>query len=1036
MSSCCHESFAFDVPVESMRMLLNAEVGHSQSAAGPAAGHRLSATIAHSAVAGRVRLRHPGFVGRDDRLTAAQVMLDGEPGILSVRASALTGSVLVNYRHPLTLKRVVRVLDAAACDHRLRRRAPRDVRYSLSAAAAVHTLPESIRNWHGLRIGDTLERLGSHADQGLAAKAVAERLAEYGANELQRAKPRSAVAILAEQMTSLPIALLGASAGLSILTGGLADAAIIGAVVLMNAGIATATERQAEKTILGMANYTPKPVLAIRNGRRGLVAPATLVPGDLIVLERGTLVPADARLLQCNELTINESVLTGEALPVHKDADVLLRDDAALAERTNMAFRGTAVTGGSGFAVVTSTGMNTEIGRIQRLLGTVAPPETPIQRQLGDVGRELIIVNGVICGVVFGLGLLRGQGLVPMLRSAISLGVAAIPEGLPAVATTTLALGIQDMRQRQVFVRKLDAVETLGAVEVIALDKTGTLTENRMAARAVHVGGERVDFASGVSISALHGTDIGLGDVVRRLFEVASLCSDAIVRPTAQGHLIDGTPTEAALLEGAIGLGIEVAALRLSARVLSTVGRGDGRKRMSTLHATETGRLLCVKGDPAEVLARCTMRMTPNGDVALDEAVRAAIVGANEAMAAQALRVLGVADAQSCEDPGNEQGLRWIGLVGLANPIRPSVEPSLRRMHHAGIRTVMITGDQSATAFAIARQLNLGNSEELKVLEAGQISGVPHDLLAALVGKPQVFARVSPVDKLNIVKALQADGHIVAMTGDGINDGPALRAADIGIAMGGEGTDVAREVADIVLAGDDLDGIVEAVRLGRATYANIRKVLRYLVSTNASETFTMLGAALLSRGEPLTPMQLLWLNLMSDPLPALALGLEEPDPDVLDQAPHDPRNPILMPADFRHILREGAVMGSITLAGYFMNGGAANPARAGSVAFHGITIAQLLHAIVSRTESGGLRAGLVRPPNRKLYGALAASAAMQLVAQFFPPARRLLGLAPLGLRELTAILGIGVGSTLLNEILGEWLRDVETSGWQRQRVQS
>ena len=695
--------------------------------------------------------------------------------------------------------------------------------------------------------------------------------------------------------------------------------------------------------------------------------------------------------MHCSELTVNESVLTGEALPVHKDADVLLRDDAALAERTNMAFRGTAVTGGSGFAIVTATGMNTEIGRIQRLLGTVAPPETPIQRQLGDVGRELIIVNGVICGVVFGLGLLRGQGLVPMLRSAISLGVAAIPEGLPAVATTTLALGIRDMRRRQVFVRKLDAVETLGAVEVIALDKTGTLTENRMAARAVHVGGERVDFASGVSISGLNGADTGLGDAVRHLFEVASLCSDAIVRPAEQGHLIDGTPTESALLEGAIGLGIDVAALRLSARVLSTVGRGDGRKRMSTLHATETGRLLCVKGDPAEVLARCTMRMTPHGDIALDDAARAAIFAANEAMAAQALRVLGVADAQSCEDPGNEQGLRWIGLVGLANPIRPSVEPALRRMHHAGIRTVMITGDQSATAFAIARQLNLGNSEELKVLEAGQISGVPHDLLAALVSKPQVFARVSPVDKLNIVKALQADGHIVAMTGDGINDGPALRAADIGIAMGGDGTDVAREVADIVLAGDDLDGIVEAVRLGRATYANIRKVLRYLVSTNASETFAMLGAALVSRGEPLTPMQLLWLNLMSDPLPALALGLEEPDPDVLDQAPHDPRNPILMPADFRHILREGAVMGSTVLAGYFMSGGAANPARASSIAFHGITVAQLLHAIVSRTESGGLRAGSgssAQPEIIRCARCVRSHAALRAILSAGPPAAR------------------------------------------------
>ncbi len=985
---------------------------------------KLRTEIVHSAVTGRARFRNDGFVLRDDRLTAAIETLESEPGLLSARGNALTGSVLVTFASPLSIDRLLRLLDGAASDRRPRLpRTRRSRPLPLSAAVTTPRLPEFVPHWHAFRIADTMEQLGSNDDLGLGPDLIAERLDRFGPNELRRSEPRSATAIFAEQMTSLPVALLGASAGLSIVTGGLADAAIIGAVVLMNAGIATYTERQAERTILGMANYTPKPVLAIRNGQRVLIAPSLLVPGDLIVLERGTLIAADARLVRTDELTVSEAVLTGEAVPVRKDAHVLLREDTTLAERTNLVFRGTAVTGGSGVAVVTATGMNTEIGRIQRLLGTVAPPETPIQRQLGDVGRELILVNGLICGAVFGLGLLRGQGLVPMLRSAISLGVAAIPEGLPAVATTTLALGIQDMRRRQVFVRKLDAVETLGAVEVIALDKTGTLTENRMAAKALHVGDELLDLPPD---GARPEAQTAVADIIHRLFEVVSLCSDAIVRAADKGFLIEGTPTETALIEGALAARIDIAALRLKSPVRLTAGRGDGRKRMSTLHGTEGGQLLCVKGDPAEVLARCTTRMTADGTVSLDEAARIAILRANEAMAAQALRVLGVADSDSCADPGNEQNLRWIGLAGLANPIRPSVAPALRRLHRAGIRTVMITGDQSATAFAIARQLNLSNHEDLNVLEAGQISGVPHDLLAALVSRPQVFARVSPVDKLNVVKALQTDGHIVAMTGDGINDGPALRAADIGIAMGGDGTDVAREVADIVLAGDDLDGIIEAVRLGRATYANIRKVLRYLVSTNASETFIMLAAALFARGEPLTPMQLLWLNLMSDPLPALALGLEQPDPDVLDQPPHDPRLPILTAADFRHVLREGATMGGVSLAGYFFAGGAANPVRAGTVAFHGITLAQLLHAIVSRTESGGMRTGLVRPANGKLFGALAVSAGMQLFAQFFPPARRMLNLAPLGTRDLLAILGVGVGSTLINEILGELLRGVET----------
>jgi Ca2+-transporting ATPase len=893
------------------------------------------------------------------------------------------------------------------------------------SAAATAAGPLNVRHpWYAEPIDQVVERLGTQRCAGLSPEEVAQRLAIHGRNELRRAEPRSVAAILAEQLTSLPIALLGASAVLSLATGGIADAAVISAVVALNAGIATATERQAEGTILGLSNYTPQPVAVIRGGSRRLVDPGELVPGDLLLLERGTLVAADARLIASDDLSVNESALTGEALPVHKDAAILLAQETALPDRCNMVFRGTGVTGGAGTALVTASGAATEIGRVQELLGSVRPPETPMQRQLGAVGRDLIIVNGLICAAVLGLALWYGHGIVPALRSAISLAVAAIPEGLPAVATTTLALGIQDMRRKNVLVRKLDAVETLGAIDVIGLDKTGTLTENRMATLAVHVDGALLALAAGRLSDGGGPTAEARLAVARRLFEVAALCSEAIVRPAPEGFLVDGTPTETALVEAAIAIGIDVAALRLSARVLQTAGRADGRKRMSTLHACAGDcRLLCVKGDPVEVLARCTMRWTAQGTVPLDEQARTAIVLANERMAGQALRVLGMAVAETGGDPRDERDLVWLGLAGLANPIRPSVIPSLRRLHRAGIRTVMITGDQSATAFAIARDLDLNHGGEVKVLEAGRLAGLPPDILAALVQQPHVFARTSPVDKLNIVKALQADGHIVAMTGDGINDGPALRAASVGIAMGGGGTDVAREVADIVLARDDLDGIIEAIRLGRATYANIRKVLRYLVSTNASETFTMLGAALLGGHEPLTPMQLLWLNLASDPLPALALGLEPPEPDVLDQPPHDPRMPILTLADFRHLLREGAVMGTAALAGYFTAGGTAGAARASTVTFHGLTLAQLLHAISSRSESQGFAAEFARQPSPQLYGAIAASAALQAAAQFVPSARRLLSLAPLGLPDVLAIAGIAVGATVANDIIGFLLRD-------------
>jgi Ca2+-transporting ATPase len=403
------------------------------------------------------------------------------------------------------------------------------------------------------------------------------------------------------------------------------------------------------------------------------------------------------------------------------------------------------------------------------------------------------------------------------------------------------------------------------------------------------------------------------------------------------------------------------------------------------------------------------------------------VLKANQRMAGQALRVLGMAASDRGGDPRDERELTWLGLAGLANPIRRAAPPAIKVLHQAGIRTVMITGDQSATAFAIARELDLADGDEVRVLEAGQIKGVDRQVLAAIAANPHVFARVSPVDKLEIVRALQAGGRIVAMTGDGINDGPALKAADIGIAMGGGGTDVAREVADIVLATDELGGVIEAVRLGRATYANIRKVLRFLVGTNAAETLVMLGASIAGWPEPLHPMQLLWLNLVTDVLPGLALGLEPPEPDVLDERPHDPRAPILAPADFRRLLAEGSVIGGTTLATFLLEGGLRDPRHAGptplptrasTVAFHALTMAQLAHALACRSEHHGLFEELRRPPNRRLYAALAACTGLQVGAQALPFTRRLLGLAPLRVADLAVVGGATVVSVALNELVG------------------
>ncbi len=965
--------------------------------------------VLNDRVAGRLRLRDARLILSPMRTRAVQAALRAEAGIIAVSVNLHAGTVLVRFKAPASRHRIFAAIDHAIAfpDEVSRKAAP-----AAPSGSAISLRDDEIK-WHALPVVEVEGILGGNAKEGLSENEVRRRLARHGRNELKRSDPRHIQAIFAEQMTNLPVALLGFSAVLSVATGGIADAIIIGAVVLANASIAAATERRAERTILGMAQVDPGMVQVMREGSLLATEPAMLVPGDVFRLERGMMVPADARLVWSEGLAVNEAPLTGEAMPVEKQARAILPMETLLTSRSNMVFRGTAVTGGSGLAMVTETGQETQIGRVQRLMGSVRPPQTPIQRQLGDVERELVFVNLAICAAMVAMGALRGQSLVANIRTAISLAVAAIPEGLPAVATTTLAIGVRDMQKRNVLVRKLDAVETLGAVQTVGLDKTGTLTEDRMAMAAIHTAGETVRFDG-----ATPAMEPAIRLIVASLLETVSLCSDTLIAVTATGTRFEGTPTEAALVEAASAFGIDVGLLRNRHPLLTTVLRSEGRKRMSTLHACDGGiRLLCVKGDPLEILDRCTAVRTATGIAPLDDELRAGIRKANVAMAGQALRVLGVAMSTDNPDPRDERGLVWLGLAGLRNPLRPSVAPALKQLHRAGIRTIMITGDQSATAYAIARELKLDGAGEIRVLEAGDLAGKEFPLLGALVERAQVFSRVSPVDKLNIVKALQANGRVVAMTGDGVNDGPALRAADVGVSMGGAGNAVAREVADIVLLTDDLAGIIDAIRLGRATYSNIRKVLRYLVSTNASETILMFSAGLAGINAPLNPMQLLWLNLASDPLPALALGLEPPEPGVMDAGPHDPRAPILAAADFRRILAEGAAMGVTSLAGYYLMGGASSGNRAGTVTFHGLTASQLLHAFASRTERGGFTSGILRRPTPALFGAIGVSAALQAGVQLVPTARRLLGLAPLSMRDLGAIGAIAAGSAIASDVI-------------------
>lgn len=867
--------------------------------------HLHSIELRHAAVPGRLRLRLPALRGM--ATAAMEHRLRTLPGIHAAAVSPLTGSILLRHDvalSPAQLMAMVAALLGASAEGC----APSPPLPPASPQALPPDGPA--RTWHAMPAAPLLDEFAVVAEAGLSAGEAEARLVRVGPNALPRPQPRGVATIFAGQLSSLPVLLLGASALVSFATGGLADAAVILGVVLVNAVIATATEQQAERTILALDDGRQAPVPVLRDGSRQALSPEALVPGDILLIEPGILVPADARLLAASDLTVNESALTGESLPVAKAATTALPADAPIGDRSTMLFRGTAVTGGGGLALVVATGPTTEIGRIQALLGHVRPPETPMQRHLDTLGRRLVWINGAICLGVLGLGLARGRALLPTVKSAIALAVAAVPEGLPAVATTTLAMGLRKMRREGVLVRRLDAAETLGAVRVVCLDKTGTLTRNLMAVVAVRPpAGPCAMHADALAPEV--ATDGGRAlTEARRLFELTALCSDVALEDDGR---LAGSPTETALVRAAQGLGADVTALRVAHPRLATTPRAEGRKRMTTLHAAPGGgRLLAVKGDPVEVLALCDRKLDGDATAPLDLAERAAIRAANDAMAGRALRVLGTAYAEG-DDPA-EAGLVWCGLAGIADPLRQDAKAAIATLHAAGVRTAMITGDQAATAIAIARELDLADGPEITVLEAGQLDGRRPDALAVLAPKADAFARVSPAQKLQVVQALQASGAVVAMTGDGVNDGPALRAADVGIAMGQGGSEVARQAAGIVLAGDELDGILHALRLGRTTTANIHKVLRYLVSTNLSESLVMLGAAAAGLPEPLSPMQLLWLNLLSDVAPALALGLDPPEGDELQRRPGDAGAPLLGRGELLRQGREGAVIAGAALA--------------------------------------------------------------------------------------------------------------------------
>jgi Ca2+-transporting ATPase len=898
---------------------------------------------------------------------------------------------------------------------------------NLSESAAAAELANPGENgWHHRDVRAVVAHLGS-SKNGLQERVAVDRLAACGPNLLPELERRSGWTILLEQFDSLPTILLLAAAGISFFTGGLGDALAISGVLAINAAIGFFTESQSENAIRSLKRIVQPTAAVTREGKLRQVPSERVVPGDIIELKPGTYVCADARVIQAEHLTVDESALTGESLPVTKSPQTLTDAGLALAERRNMLYMGTLITGGSGLAMVVATGARTELGLIHRLAGEAESPDTPMERQLARVGRQLVLACTGICGVILGIGLLRGYGLLQMLETAISLAVASVPEGLPAVAATTLALGILKMRRHGVIIRKLEAVETLGCVQTVCLDKTGTLTLNRMEVQTVHNGGHRLELRNGQFLE--RGRPIPIDLTLRKLADICVLCSETVIERKAGNYEFSGSPTENALVELAVRTGIDPIATRLRYPVTQIIGRSEDRNFMCSLHEVahdgsgsfQGPSLLAVKGSPSEVLAMCRWQMRNGRRVPLNDAGRSSIIGENDQMAAEALRVLGIAyrELKKVERHAPvERDLVWLGLVAMTDPIRNGVGDAIRAFHRAGIDTVMITGDQPLTASAIGTTLALSRNGPLKVYEVNRLADLEEIRAQDISQHAQIFARVSPANKLQIVQALQRAGKVVAMTGDGINDSPALRAADIGIAMGTTGTDAARDVADVVLENDDLQTMLVAIGEGRSIYSNIQKSLHFLLATNFSEIIVMFVGLAAGLGHPLNAMQLLWINLISDIMPGLALALEPPEPDVMSAAPRDPKEPVLKDSDFGRIVAESAALsgGALAVYGYGLARYGMG-AQASTLAFTCLTSGQLLHALSCRSSTHSVLGRGALPSNHYLTAALAGSYGLQALAFLIPGLRNLLGLTAIGPADAVIVTAGAVLPFLGNETI-------------------
>jgi Ca2+-transporting ATPase len=890
--------------------------------------------------------------------------------------------------------------------------------------------------WHQLTTDDLLRQLGSEATRGLSAAESQRRLLEYGPNEIEAGHRVSPWTIFLEQFKNVLVIILLVAVTLSAFLGHTIEAIAIAVIVLFAVLLGFYQEYRAERAIDALRQMAAPNATVIRDGNETDIPARNLVPGDIVILNTGNKVPADARVLVAMNLRADEAPLTGESLPIEKQTDAILKDDLPVGDRRNMVHAGTAITYGRGRAVVIATGTRTEFGKIAQLLETVQTGRTPLQINLDKVGRILAQAALAVVAMIVILAVLRGQPLLEMFIFGIALAVAVVPEALPAVVTISLAIGVQRMVKRNALVRRLPAVETLGSVSVICSDKTGTLTKDEMTVRKIFVAGQMLE-VTGTGYEphgnfSRNGATIEPSSPLMTLLTAAALASDADLLPidnggdsgaaSARGWQIKGDPTEGALVVAAAKAGLDKTALEKRFPRVHEIPFTSESKRMTTLHKANGGIIAYAKGAPEILLASCTKQLTEIGETSLDGTTQKLILDASQEMASEALRVLAIAYRPNATPQEAEQEMIFLGLAGMIDPPRPEAQTSIRICGQAGIKPVMITGDHPLTAQSIARELGvLRNGRAITGAELAAISDVD---LAAQVEDIEVYARVSPADKLRVVTALQGNRHIVAMTGDGVNDAPALKKADIGIAMGITGTDVSKEAAAMTLIDDNFASIVAAVEEGRGVFDNIKKYLMFLISSNIGEIGLMIGAAVFGLPLPLSAVQILYVNLATDGLPALALAVDPPERDLMQRPPRDSRTGIFT-RPVVTLMVVGGLWSALINIGLFTWALSARSDvnEAMTMTFVSLVLIQFLKAYCFRSERHSV---LIRPfANKWLNRAVAWEIALLVVVIYTPILQQPFGTFSLPMIDWAVVLS-GALTILPVLELAKWM---ERRGW-------